>query len=29
LALLETIGINKLKIKRVEFDPYIGYAIID
>ena len=29
LALLETIGINKLKIKRVEFDPYIGYAVID
>lgn len=29
LALLETIGINKLKIKRVEFDPYIGYAVIE
>jgi len=28
-ALLETIGINRLRIKRVEFDPYIGYAIID
>lgn len=28
LVLLETIGINKLKIKRVEFDPYIGYAVI-
>jgi len=29
LAFLETLGINKLKIKRIEFDPYIGYAIID
>lgn len=29
LALLETLGINKLKIERVEFDPYIGYAIFD
>lgn len=29
LALLESIGINRLRIKRVEFDPYIGYAIID
>ncbi len=29
LALLETIGINKLRIKRVEFDPYIGYAVIE
>lgn len=29
LALLEAIGINRLRIKRVEFDPYIGYAIID
>ena len=29
LALLETIGISKLKIKRVEFDPYIGYAVIE
>ena len=27
-ALLETIGINKLKIERVTFDPYIGYAVI-
>ena len=28
LALLEAIGINKLKIKRFDFDPYIGYAIL-
>ena len=29
IAILETLGINKLKIERVEFDPYIGFAIID
>ncbi len=29
LALLESVGISRLKIKRVEFDPYIGYAIIE
>ena len=28
LALLKTIGINKLKIQRFEFDPYIGYTVI-
>lgn len=28
VALLETIGINQLEIRRVEFDPYIGYAIV-
>ncbi len=28
-ALLETIGINKLAMKRVEFDPYIGYAVVE
>ncbi|MFA6145772.1 MAG: TylF/MycF/NovP-related O-methyltransferase [Patescibacteria group bacterium] len=28
MALLKTIGINKLKIERLDFDPYIGYAII-
>ncbi len=28
-ALLDTIGINKLKIKRFEFDPYIGYAVVE
>ncbi len=29
MALLETLEMNKLKIERVEFDPYIGYAVID
>ncbi|MDP2168342.1 MAG: TylF/MycF/NovP-related O-methyltransferase [Thermodesulfovibrionales bacterium] len=29
VALMETIGINKLKIERIEFDPYIGFAVID
>jgi len=29
MALLETIGINSLRIERLDFDPYIGYAIID
>lgn len=29
LALVETLGIGKLQIQRVEFDPYIGYAVID
>lgn len=28
-ALLDTIGINGLKIKRLHFDPYISYAVID
>lgn len=28
MALLETVGINRLKMERVEFDPYIGYAVI-
>lgn len=28
MALLETVGINRLKIERVDFDPYIGYAVI-
>lgn len=28
-ALLRTVGINKFEIRRLEFDPYIGYAIID
>jgi hypothetical protein len=27
-ALLKTVGINKLKIERLEFDPYIGYVVI-
>ncbi len=29
VALLETMGTNRLKIERVEFDPYIGFAVID
>ncbi|CAL7963010.1 O-methyltransferase [Gammaproteobacteria bacterium] len=29
IALLETLGIGKLKIERVDFDPYIGFAVID
>jgi hypothetical protein len=28
MALLETIGIKELKIERLDFDPYIGYALI-
>ena len=28
MALLETIGINRLEVRRVEFDPYIGYAVL-
>jgi hypothetical protein len=28
-ALLETIGINKLRIQRLDFDPYIGYAVLE
>ncbi len=29
LALLETMGIRRLEIRRLEWDPYIGYAILD
>lgn len=29
MALLEMVGISRLKIERVEFDPYIGYAVIN
>ncbi|MBI4687076.1 MAG: class I SAM-dependent methyltransferase [Nitrospirae bacterium] len=29
LAVLEKLGMHKLKIERVEFDPYIGFAVID
>ena len=29
LALLESLGIGRLKIRRHEWDPYIGYAVID
>ncbi len=28
LAVKETVGIDQLEIRRVEFDPYIGYAVI-
>ena len=28
-ALLETLGVARLKIERIEFDPYIGFAVID
>lgn len=28
MALLKTIGINRLRIERIEFDPYMGYAVI-
>lgn len=29
IALIETVGINRLKIERIEFDPYIGFAVIE
>jgi len=29
LALIETAGINNLKIKRIEYEPYIGYAVLE
>lgn len=29
LALLDSVGINRLRIERLEFDPYIGYAVVD
>jgi len=29
LAMLETVGANRLKIERLPFDPYIGFAVID
>lgn len=28
-ALSRTVGINKLKIERIDFDPYIGFAVIE
>ena len=28
LAALETLGLNKLELKRFDFDPYIAYAVI-
>ena len=29
LALLETVGVNRMRLQRFEFDPYIGYALIE
>jgi len=29
LALLDTVGICRLRIERLEFDPYIGYAVVE
>ena len=29
MALLENIGMNKLSIRRFEWDPYIGYAVLE
>ncbi len=29
LALVETMGINRLKLARVEWDPYISYAVVE
>lgn len=28
-ALLDTVGISRLRIERMEFDPYIGYAVVE
>jgi hypothetical protein len=29
LAMLETVGVNNLRLQRFEWDPYISYAILD
>jgi hypothetical protein len=29
LGLLDSVGVGQLKIQRIEWDPYIGYAILD
>ncbi|WP_022851626.1 TylF/MycF/NovP-related O-methyltransferase [Limisalsivibrio acetivorans] len=29
LALLDSIGINNLRLERCDFDPYVGFAVID
>ncbi len=29
LALLDSIGVNRLAMQRIDFDPYIGFAVID
>lgn len=28
-ALLDTVGINKFKLKRMDWDPYIGFAVLE
>jgi len=29
MALLDTVGMNRLKIQRLDFDPYIGFAVLE
>jgi len=29
LALLESFGINRLALRRLEWDPYIGFAVLE
>ena len=29
MALQETLGINRLRLERIEWDPYIGFATIE
>lgn len=29
LAAMESVGLNKLLLRRFDFDPYIAYAVID
>ena len=29
LALLETVGINSLRLQRLDFDPYVGFAVLE
>ena len=29
MAVLETVGVGKLRIERFDFDPYMGFAVID
>ena len=28
-ALLEKLSVNRLEIRRIDWDPYIGYAILE
>ncbi len=28
-ALLGTVDVNKLKLQRIDWDPYIGYAVLE